>query len=100
MQPQTPQFRVGRVSAVYEAQIILFLSVVGDTGQSPSARKIARDTGLELIGKLSALMQTDTDMFVCGPCVYTGLSHTSLDPFLSRFSPEDTSRDHQVKASI
>lgn len=83
MQPQTPQFRVGRVSDVYAAQIILFLSVVGDTGQSPSAGEIARDTGLEPIGRLSALMQTDADMFVYRPCVYTGLSHTSLDPFLS-----------------
>lgn len=65
------------------AQIILFVSVGSDPGQSPSARNIAGDAGLELIGRLSALIQTDADMFVCGPCVYTGLSRTSLDPFLS-----------------
>lgn len=69
IQPQSPQFRVGRVSEVYAAQIILFLSAVSDTRESPSAREIARDTGLELTGRLRALMQTDAEMFVCEPCI-------------------------------
>lgn len=94
------------MSDMYVTKTILFLSVTSDTGKSPSARKVTRDAGLELVGRLSALVQTDTDMFGGGvTCVYTGLSHTPLDPFLSRFSPEDTSSshvpvDHLLRASI
>lgn len=55
--------RVGRVSDMYVTKTILFLSVTSDTGKSPSARKVTRDAGLELVGRLSALVQTDTDMF-------------------------------------
>lgn len=72
--------RVGRVSDMYVTKTILFLSVMSDTRKSPSARKITRDAGLELVGRLSALVQTDTDMLGGGLCIHRAQPH-SYGPF-------------------
>lgn len=64
---------------MYVTKTILFLSVTSDTGKSPSARKVTRDAGLELVGRLSALVQTDTDMFGGGGdlCIHRAQPHSS-----------------------